>query len=91
MHRRTELPGRCLQGRDDRAVQRLRAVLPGVVGEAAVRPQLGQHDEVGAGLGADQGGDPVDALGRGLAVAVRELDDVDLHAPSLARVTTGLG
>ena len=60
VHRRTELPGHCLERGDDRPVQRLRAVLPGVVGETAVRPQLGQHDEVGAGLCADQGGDPVE-------------------------------
>ena len=62
-------------------VQRLRAGLPGVVGEAAVGPQLGQHHEVGAGLGPHQGGHPVDAVGQRLVVAVGQLDDVDSHGP----------
>ena len=65
------------------AVEPLGPRLPPAVGEPAGRPELGQDDEVGALLLADQGAHAVDPLGDRLVVAVAELHQVDSHAASL--------
>ena len=89
VHHRAEVGGRSGQRLQTRSGGGLGLLLPPVVGEAALRPELRQHDEVGAGLRADQARHSFPALVRRLVVAVGELDQVDaqpiFHAPTLPR------
>ena len=65
--------------RREGADERLSGLLPAGVAEAGRPPQLGQHDEVVAPLGAHEVGDPLDARLHRLGVVVCELDDGDPH------------
>ena len=80
VHRGTDLPRGLGDGFDSGPVDRLGTLRPLAVGEPARRPELGQHDEVGALLLADDAGDAVDARRDGFVVAVTELHQMDLHA-----------
>jgi hypothetical protein len=79
VHHRTHIAGRRGDRRHRRAVQHLGPLRPAAVREATVRPQLRQHDEIGATLGTHQVGDPGDPVGHGLVVGVGHLDQVHSH------------
>ena len=66
-------------------VDGLGALGPVPVVEAPVRPQLGQHDEVGSALVTDQGRHPLDPLGHRFGVAVAHLEDVHPHTDDFTR------